>query len=132
MAKIVVTYPLSLARSSGVTCAAVTTMIGIPAVPGCPNVGFYVRELRDPDCHALFRSAVVVAAAVVNPNLPHAPQRPDPAPNDDRGGAAWSATAGAGAIAGILPGVAPAFELGAAGQVHAWGFFAALGYLPST
>jgi hypothetical protein len=117
------------------------------------------RELRDPDCRALFRSAVVISAAAVRPELGAVPEttaveRPPPAtappsskalppdvkarpilhaeraPETDRDTWRPGIHAGAGAMAGLLPGVAPMLELGGRAARGRWGLFGAASYLP--
>jgi hypothetical protein len=117
------------------------------------------RELRDPDCRALFRSAVVISAAAVRPELRDVPEttvveRPPPAtaapsskglppdlkarpvlraePATQTDGETWrpGIHAGAGAMAGLLPGVAPMLELGGSAARGKWGLFGAARYLP--
>jgi hypothetical protein len=115
------------------------------------------RELRDLDCRALFRSALVIAAAAVKPDAgdvsaehpvgPAMTLPPSPKPSTaeagnrypNRSGSAveraqsgWrtSLYAGGGAIAGLLPGVAPMLELGGAATRGTWGTLGALRYLP--
>ncbi len=108
------------------------------------------REFRDRDCRTLFRSAVVVAAASVKPDLaadlPHetpppnkaqasepsagsrASESPRTAPPAARPPSPRRAAiaAGAGVIAGLVPGVAPLFELGGLAQDASWGAWLSL------
>jgi hypothetical protein len=99
------------------------------------------RELTHADCRALFRGAVVIAAASVKPPPPPAPEAPPPrepppappppAPPNDvnvRG----SVSLGAGAVLGVLPGVAAVLELRGALELETWGFSLAGRFLPPT
>jgi len=120
------------------------------------------RELYDADCNALFRSAVVIAAAAVRPELAEVPEPaaaeppriapPNTAPSRPRASrdaekrpesvpaqptrvsdaAPWRAGihAGAGAVVGLLPGIAPMLELGGTAAHSPWGISAGLRYLP--
>jgi hypothetical protein len=118
------------------------------------------RELKDSDCRALFRSAVVISAASVRPEIQDAggaqtAERPEPsrrilppraqasraelkgpAPLRSKGehetepGWRGSFHSGGGAIVGVLPVVAPMLELSGALRHSSWGIFGALQYLP--
>ncbi len=117
------------------------------------------RELKDTDCRALFRSAVVIAAASASPDAEEgkkarSPERPASAPPSSQTsrervenptlaptegareseGAGWLASVhmGVGAMVGVLPGVAPMLELSGAIARSRWGIFGALEYLPRT
>lgn len=100
------------------------------------------RELTHADCGALFRGAVVIAAASVKPPPAVAPktepQRPNepatppsPVPRADsltfRGGVSL----GAGAALGVLPGAAAMLELRASLELERWGFSLAGKFLPT-
>ncbi len=100
------------------------------------------RELTHADCRALFRGAVVIAAASVKPPPapapapapPPAPPPPPPAPaaRDDGPAPRGSLSLGAGAALGVLPGAAAVLELRAALEVDAWGFSLGGRFLPPT
>ena len=90
-----------------------------------------VRELTDPDCRALFRSAIVIAATAVNPNLYDPPREPRATSPEGGRGVEVGIFGGVGAAVGVLPGLAVVFEPGA--RVRLWdiGAYLALAYLPS-
>ena len=107
-----------------------------------------VRELTDPDCRALFGSAVVIAASSLRPAVaapaassPGADQ-PDlsalPADagsygfDSETGDEVWRGRAhlAGGVMLGVLPGVAPTLELGGSLERGRWGCLAAVSYLP--
>lgn len=91
-----------------------------------------VRELTDPDCRALFRSAIVIAATAVNPHLYDPPPREPPTPSQDaEHGVELGIFGGVGAAAGVLPGVAVVFEPGARVRLWDFGAYLAIAYLPS-
>jgi hypothetical protein len=99
------------------------------------------RALRDPDCRVLFKTAVVVAAAAVDPSLqdPAAePRRSEPAPDakradpparaeGDEASASWHAgvAIGAGAAVSLLPQAALLVQL--SGELAYGGFGVSLG-----
>ncbi len=105
------------------------------------------RELRDADCRTLFKSAVVVAAAAIKPDLarddaqPPPPVPPSPAPPAERDSTPLAPApapspeprhvglgVAAGAMAGLVPDVAPLLEISALAQSHGWGALLALRY----
>jgi hypothetical protein len=96
------------------------------------------RELRDRDCRTLFKSAVVVAAASVRPDLIRDPSADEQAPEPEAAAepappprAAPVSTpsppwrgrlgAGGGAIVGLVPAVAPVIELSGLVERSQWG-----------
>jgi hypothetical protein len=114
------------------------------------SVGAERRELRDADCSELFRAAVVVAVAVT---LSESAARPSPrargeatatadvpesSSNADRrrtgpSDLELSAALGAGLMVGLLPKLAPAFELqGSALFAQRFGFALAARYIART
>lgn len=102
------------------------------------------RTLRDRDCRALFKAALVMAASAVEPSRMQA-TKPDterapvhaPASTDEQRGSdatpevAWHAhvDAGAGVALGVLPAPAPRFELSGGIEHGAFGALLALHYL---
>lgn len=102
------------------------------------------RTLRDRDCRALFKAALVMAASAVEPSRVQA-VAPDteraavhalPSTDEKRASAAqphlaWRAhvDAGAGIAFGVLPSPAPRFELSAGIERGAFGALLALQYL---
>lgn len=114
------------------------------------SVGAERRELRDADCVELFRAAVVVAVAVT---LSESAARPNPAARDEATATSGppepsgnadssqtgpsdlelSAALGAGLTVGLLPKLAPAFELqGRALFAERFGFALAGRYIART
>jgi hypothetical protein len=101
------------------------------------------RELTHADCRALFRGAVVIAAASVKPPpLPPPAPAPPPAreppptppgvPRDDGPDLRGSLSLGAGAALGVLPGLAAVVEFRGTLELDAWGFSLAGRFLPPT
>jgi hypothetical protein len=102
------------------------------------------RELTHADCRALFRGALVIAAASVKPpaapppstppprsETPPAPSPPPaPPPRDDGIALGGSVALGAGAALGVLPGLAAVLELRGTLEVDPWGFSLAGRFLP--
>jgi hypothetical protein len=92
------------------------------------------REMRDPDCRVLFKTAVVVAAAAVDPRLQREPAVADAAREQpERESASWHAgvALGAGAALALLP--KPALLLQLSGELADGDFGVMLGarYLAS-
>lgn len=104
------------------------------------------RELSDPDCRTLFKSAIVVAATSVKPDLaqqpateprpppPSAPAEPGPSPSDTRPRQPWRAGVGAGAggVVGLVPELAPVLELDVFAERDAWGGVVSLRHVTLT
>jgi hypothetical protein len=102
------------------------------------------RTLRDRDCRALFKAALVMAASVVEPSRmqpvmadkerapEHAPASTSEQPAPEHSAkVAWRAhvDAGAGVAFGVVPAPAPRFELSGGVEHGAFGALLALHYL---